>query len=114
MAAVWEVAKRAGLHLVGLGGTGQGVVGALAAVGLAATGDDGRFVQLGAWPDDLSGEQPAGLLRERGVDVFLADPDGPAVAPGSADIGKRLRPSYRGGKVVLYLRRTPTGRNLND
>jgi len=108
-AEAWEVARRADLRLVGLGGTGRGVVGALASVGLAATGEDGRFVQLGAWPDDLGGKQPAALLRERGVDAFLVDPDGPAVSPAIVDIGKRLRPSYRGGKAVLYVRRTPSG-----
>ena len=104
-----EVAARAGILLVELGGSGQGVVGALAAVGLASTGDDGRFVQLGGWPDDLSGPQPAAGLLARGVEQFLAESDGRAVRPDTLDIGKRLRPSYRGNRIVLHVRPTLAG-----
>jgi hypothetical protein len=39
----YELAKRLGVHLSEHGGTGQGVIGALAAVGLRMTGNDGRF-----------------------------------------------------------------------
>jgi len=43
------LAARLGVHLEGLGGTTeQGVIGALAAVGLASTGEDGRVVHLTA------------------------------------------------------------------
>lgn len=40
------LAQRHGLHLEGLAGTGQGVIGALASVGLRASGDDGHFLEL--------------------------------------------------------------------
>src|SRR5206468_2152591 len=46
-----RLAAAVGLHLEGLGGTEGGVIGALAAVGLSAGGDDGRVVQHGEWPD---------------------------------------------------------------
>ena len=103
------LAQRTDLHLEGLGGSEDGVIGALAAVGLAATGDDGWFVQLGAWPDDLSGEQPADVLRERGVEQFLLDQGGEPAEPDRVDVGKRLRPSYRSGRIVLYVRPTGSG-----
>jgi hypothetical protein len=38
----YELARRLGVHLSEHGGTGQGVVGALAGVGLRMTGNDGR------------------------------------------------------------------------
>ncbi len=104
-----ELAARSGVLLAGLGGSEDGVVGALAAVGLAATGEDGRFVQLGAWPDDLCWEQPAEALLERGVEEFIAEPGGGRARPARINVGKRLRPSYRAGKVVLYVRRGPEG-----
>ena len=40
------LARRAGLTLRPLGGTGLGVIGALAAVGLRADGNDGRYIDL--------------------------------------------------------------------
>lgn len=39
----YDLARRLGVHLSEHGGTGQGVIGALAAVGLRMTGNDGRF-----------------------------------------------------------------------
>lgn len=39
----YETAKKLGIHLSEHGGTGQGVVGALAGVGLRLFGNDGRF-----------------------------------------------------------------------
>ena len=41
-----RLAKRAGLALRPLGGSGLGVIGALASVGLRAGGGDGRFIDL--------------------------------------------------------------------
>jgi hypothetical protein len=99
-----ELAAGLGIHLEGLGGTEQGVVGALAAIGLASTGDDGRVVQLGEWSDDLSGRVPIECLHERGLDVRELE-SGDAVTAGVIDVGKHLRPNCRGGKVVLFVRR---------
>ena len=103
------LAVRCGLLLESVAGDGSGVVGALAAVGLAAAGDDGRFVQLGDWPDDLSGRQPARLLRRRGVDAFIQEGGRRSVEPDEVDVGKRLRPNYRGGRVALYVREGAAG-----
>ena len=43
-----RLARNAGLLLEPLGGTGGGVIGALAGIGLAATGSDGRYLELGS------------------------------------------------------------------
>lgn len=39
----YDLAKKCGVHLSEHGGTGQGVIGALAGIGLRLTGNDGRF-----------------------------------------------------------------------
>lgn len=99
-----NLAARHGIHLEGLGGTQGGVIGALAAVGLAACGNDGRVVRLGSWDDDLSGVQPIEEIRRR--DVGLYDVDGSCdVTEGLVDLGKRLRPNRTVHRTVLYVRR---------
>ncbi len=99
------VAATAGVHLEGLGGTEQGMIGALAAVGLIATGDDGRVVQLASWPypDDFSGPQNVAAIRARGVDEIRRVDTGTAIADGRVDVGKHLRPNVRGGRIVLFV-----------
>jgi hypothetical protein len=78
------------------------VIGALAAVGLAAGGNDGRVVHIGPWPDDLSGPQELARLAERGVEVRRLDTQQP-IASGLVDVGKHLRPNYRQGQIVLFV-----------
>lgn len=102
-----ELAAEAGCYLEGLGGTEQGVVGALAAVGLIAGGDDGRIVQLSHWPypdDAFTG--PCGIdeLYARGIDEVRILESGEQVTSGSVDIGRHLRPNLRGGRIVLYVK----------
>lgn len=41
--AAYNLAETAGVHLTEHGGTGQGVIGALAGIGLRLSGNDGRF-----------------------------------------------------------------------
>ncbi len=97
------LAARHAIHLEGLGGTEGGVIGALAAIGLAAAGDDGRIVQLGAWPDDLSGPQDLAAIQARGIAVRRID-SGDLVTCGPIDVGKHLRPNYRRDDAVLFVR----------
>ncbi|MCG6956942.1 MAG: ABC transporter substrate-binding protein [Gemmatimonadetes bacterium] len=97
------LARAHGIVLEPLGGTGDGVIGALAAVGLRAWGDDGRVVHRAGWrwPDDLSGEQPVAAVLAAGVDE-IRSPAG-IVTDGVVDVGKHLRPNFRGGRVVLFV-----------
>jgi hypothetical protein len=101
------LASRLGILLEGLGGTEGGVIGALAAVGLAATGEDGRVVHMSGWPDELSGAQPVEALTCRGVEVRERT-SGKAVGEGLIDVGKKLRPNCRDGRVVLLVDRAGT------
>jgi len=101
-----SVAARAGCYLEGLGGTEQGVIGALAAIGLVAGGDDGRVVHLCSWPypdDAFSGPRAINELYARGVDRIQQISSDRPVTHGLVDIGKHLRPNWRGGRIVLYV-----------
>ncbi len=100
-----EIARAAGIHLEGIGGTEQGIIGALAAVGLIAAGKDGRVVQLASWPypDDFKGPRDAAEILARGVNEIRRNDGGPAITSGVVDVGNHLRPNIRGGRVVLFV-----------
>ena len=105
-AAACAVARQAGVYLVGLGGTHGGIIGALAAVGLAATGDDGRVLYLGQSPRDwheVSGRRSVDELRELGIAEIRCLHTGVAVERGEVELPKRLRPNLRGGRPVLFV-----------
>jgi hypothetical protein len=98
-----QLAAQHGLHLEGLGGTEGGVIGSLAAVGLIVTGNDGRVVQLGEWPDDLTGPQPVSVIQSRGIVIQEMDSFA-TVETGTVDVGKHLRPNRRDGGTRLFVR----------
>jgi hypothetical protein len=87
--------------LVGLGGDHGGVIGALAAVGLAASGDDGRYVQVGRLRE-LSGLQPVSAVLAAGV-TAVRTLDGRPVTDGLVQADK-LRPARRGGQPVAVVK----------
>ena len=102
------VASKAGVYLEGLGGSEQGVIGAIAAVGLIASGEDGRVVQLASWPypDDFSGPRRTSEIRARGVEEIRCLETGAPVPDGIVDVGRHLRPNVRDGRLVLFVERT--------
>jgi hypothetical protein len=104
-----RLAAEHGVRLEGLGGTEDGVIGALAAVGLAAGGRDGRVVSVGRWPDDLAGPQEVALLRARGVGEIRCLATGETIDQGRVDVGKHLRPNFREGQVTLFVEPAPSG-----
>jgi len=88
------------IPLVGLGGDEGGVIGALAAVGLAASGDDGRYVWVGN-SRELSGLQRVPTLLAAGVHG-VQTADGQPVTDGLVWSDK-LRPARRGGKPIAVV-----------
>jgi hypothetical protein len=112
------LASSHGLHLEAFGGTGDGVIGALAAVGLAAGGNDGRVVHLPgwSWPDPFHGPHDPPALHERGVQEIRLLETGAPVSTGRVDVGKHLRPACRDHLVVLFVRPAPDapGRSPRD
>ncbi|MCL4394468.1 MAG: ABC transporter substrate-binding protein [Chloroflexi bacterium] len=96
------IAERCGCILRGLGGTQDGVIGALAGVGLAASGEDGRFVSLGTLRD-LTGVQPVESILASGVHE-VRTLDGFVLAQGQVDTQGKLRPAVRGHYAVLFVK----------
>lgn len=96
LAAQWD------LPLLGLGGTEDGVIGALAAVGLAAGGDDGRYVLVGRSRELAGSLSVADILAcgIKGVETL----DGRPVVDGFV-LADKLRPARRRGGPVLVVER---------
>jgi hypothetical protein len=93
--------------LAGLGGTEDGVIGALGALALRLDGDDGRFV-------DLPGiRRVAGLMsvaevldRTAIADVVEVEEKTPLAPASRLDLGDWVRPRLIGGRPVLVVRRS--------
>ena len=78
------------------------MIGALAAVGLAAQGDDGRYVQVGN-VRELTGLQGVPALMAAGVSA-VRTLDGSPVNQGLV-LADKLRPARRGGMPVAVVKR---------
>jgi tRNA(Ile2) C34 agmatinyltransferase TiaS len=95
-----QLAQDHGLLLEGLGGTQDGVIGALAAVGLAACGDDGRYVLVGQ-SRQLHSLLPVSALLDAGI-AAVQTRDGQTVRDGLVQADK-LRPARRGGQPIVIV-----------
>jgi tRNA(Ile2) C34 agmatinyltransferase TiaS len=96
----WSVAESYGIRLAGLGGDQSGAIGALAAVGLAATGEDGRYVMVGS-SRELAGLQPVEALLQAGV-FAVETRQGESVTEGLV-LTDKLRPARRSGRPVAVV-----------
>ncbi len=94
------VAQAHGIVLEGLGGDEDGVIGALSAVGLAASGSDGRYVLVGRIRE-LQGLQPVEVLLDAGI-AAVETLDGTPVQDGLVDTD-RLRPARRASRPVAVV-----------
>ncbi len=120
MAEAYGLAERATIALRGLGGTCQGVIGALASVGLRAAGNDGRFIDLPGLRElhgcvDVAAFDRIGVAVEyRGSERVAGFPQGGMAHLRKATPKLRLRvppietldwvrPRLVGGKAVLPL-----------
>ena len=103
------LAAEAGCHLEGLGGTNQGIIGALSSIALAFGGNDGRVVHVEGWPwpDEVTGVQATAAIRERVTDIRLLT--GEPFTGDVLDVGKRVRPNWSGGRIVLFVEPPPPG-----
>ncbi len=88
------------IPLLGLGGDHGGVIGALAAVGLAASQEDGRYVLVGR-SRELNGLQPVSAVLAAGI-ASVRTADGWPVSEGLIQTDK-LRPARRGGQAVAVV-----------
>jgi len=90
------------IRLIGLGGNEDGVIGALAAVGLAATGDDGRYVMVGQ-TRALTGLRPVTAVLAAGV-ADVRTLDGRRVTNGLI-LTDKLRPARRSAQPIAFVER---------
>lgn len=95
-----QLAQDHQMLLRGLGGTQDGVIGALSAVGLAYSGQDGRYIQLGSIRE-LTGLQPIENLLQAGLHSVRTLDENP-VTSGSV-MADKLRPARRFGQPILYV-----------
>lgn len=103
LAGAHSLADRFALRLEGVTGTRIGAIGALAAVGLRASGDDGRVL----WLDGL--RELAGVWRVSNLidalpGVAVETLDGRAAARDDrVALGDWVRPIIRGGRIVVLV-----------
>jgi tRNA(Ile2) C34 agmatinyltransferase TiaS len=95
-----QLAETHTILLKGLGGSNDGIIGALSAVGLAACGDDGRYVLVGQ-SRDLRGLQPVSALLEAGI-AAVQTQDGEPVTEGLV-LTDKLRPARRNGRPIAVV-----------
>jgi hypothetical protein len=98
------LADQKAIHLEGINGNGAGVIGALAAIGLHASGDDGRFIWLSKLRE-LNGIYTVDeLTKLLGVEIETAA--GEALPP-AAEIETLdwMRPIMRDGRAILLAER---------
>ncbi len=107
------LAKSGSIVLRELGGTGLGVIGALAACGLRMTGDDGRFISLPGIRQVRGRTTAGGILASTSVDRVV-DESGETVAEESVvETHGWVRPDLRGGRAVLVLTRDGAGFHID-
>ena len=103
------LARDAGVLLEPLGGTGDGVIGALAAVGLRRIGGDG-WLTLWAGVRELEGTLSVAQLLAAGLDAVEDAERGQRLGMTAlVETEARVRPALRDGQKVLLVRRATTG-----
>jgi len=94
------IAHEHGIALQGLGGTEDGVIGALAAVGLTACGDDGRYLLVGK-VRDMRGLASVSDVLDAGVSEIRTLEEKP-VTSGMV-LADKIRPARKDGRPVAYV-----------
>ncbi|AOY58412.1 MULTISPECIES: hypothetical protein [Desulfococcus] len=98
------------IHLSGHGGTHDGIIGAVAAVGLTLSGWSGRFIELRNlrdWPAQATVSE----LKDSGIETLSIDRDAKVPVPSDIVITNGwLRPRLIGHRPVLLVR--PQGQSI--
>lgn len=97
------LAAEFGVHLSAHGGDGGGIIGALSAIGLHGSGEDGLFLWMPGMRE-LSGQATYGELCSTVPIDVARDPSG--VSPANDDLielGNWVRPVLKDGRAILLL-----------
>ncbi|MGD9977572.1 MAG: hypothetical protein AB7S54_06520 [Bacteroidales bacterium] len=100
-----NLAKRENITLIGLTGNHDGIIGSMAAVGLRASGNDGRFVALkGVDVRSITGVKSPAELKELVNLHRVVTPDGVLVNDDCPILMEGwLRPIHRDGLITLIV-----------
>lgn len=105
-------ANEANVSLRGLGRDRRGAIGALAAAGLRAGGDDGRFIELRGIRG-LEGRVTAGQMRERtAIDLVIDEAGEPIDRDDQIETFGWIRPRLEGGRSVVRCTQSTDDRRL--
>ncbi len=111
--AAYEQAERSGIHLSEHGGTGQGVIGALAGAGLRLSGRDGRHKGKFDILNESDCLTVADLLASPNIDTVTTE-DGHTPSPeDKISINDKLKTVLIGHKAVLLVRSDGNGGWIN-
>lgn len=97
-----ETADAHGVLLRSLAGSPCGMIGALAGVCLRASGNDGRYVQVGQIRE-LTGRVSVDMVLNSGVDRVVEE-NGREICAGYVETGDKIRPALRDSLVTLFVR----------
>jgi hypothetical protein len=96
-----RVARNCRILVEGLGGTNDGIIGAIAGVGLASLQNDGRFLFKGK-NRELTGVRSIREILDAGIDHVMTL-QGDVISEGDVRILKNVTPSFVQGKAVLFV-----------
>jgi hypothetical protein len=101
--SAYELARRVGVHLSEHGGTGQGVIGALAGAGLRLSGNDGRLKGHLEIADAEGWAAVSDICSHIDVDE-VRSLNGPALKGSErVKLGEKVKTVLLGGKSVLLV-----------
>ncbi len=99
----YQIAHQTKVFLQELGGTGQGVIGALAGVGLSATGNDGRFIELADTRNIVNKVTVKGILERTPIKCVVDSQGNQLPEDAVIDPVGWLRPYLRNGEPTLIV-----------
>lgn len=97
------LAEKFDIHLSGHGGTNDGIIGALAAVGLRKSGNDGRFVWLKGIRDMEGVYSAREILEKSGVERIVTEDGLSPEMDDMVDVGDWFRPVMLKGVPTLLV-----------
>jgi hypothetical protein len=100
----YGLATRLGIHLSEHGGTGDGVIGALAGVGLRMGGNDGRVRGKLSITGTHNSASVAAMLRQAGIDEIRTTNGNPIDDHERILLGEWIKTVYLDGRRVLLVK----------
>lgn len=98
-----QTAAMAGIQCEGLTGTGGGVIGALAGIGLHSAGNDGRFLWLPGLRELTGKHSIADVIAKGHIERVCTLDQDELSREQIVDVGEWVRPILKNGKSTLYV-----------